>query len=52
MPSRLVLFVVALFLASAAVVVGVSMLSTPAAWIVGGVLFGVLSWLALSGDEA
>jgi hypothetical protein len=36
-----------LTVAAAAVVVGVALISTPAAWIVGGVLGAVLSWVAV-----
>lgn len=42
----------ALLLAScASVVVGIGLVSTPAAWICGGGLGGVWSWLVLSGDR-
>lgn len=49
---RDVLFAVALLLCLAAIVVGVATYTVGAAWIVGGVLGVVWSWLVLGGDDA
>ena len=49
---RAVLFAIALTVAAACVVVGISTWSLGAAWIAAGVLLAVLSWAVLSdGDE-
>jgi len=48
MKFREALFAGVLLISGAAITYGVSLLSSGAAWITGGALFGVAGWLALS----
>lgn len=49
---RDVLFAVALLLCLVSIVIGIATYSPGAAWIAGGVLGVVWSWLVLGGDDA
>lgn len=52
MSIREVVFAALLFAAAGSVSYGVSLVSRPAAFIVGGVLCAALSWLCLADDAA
>lgn len=48
---RELIFAVTLVVSAAAITVGVALIQPEAGWVVGGVLFGMWSWLVLGETE-